>query len=257
MNIYTDNYQFPVHIEAATSDDPITNIYIGNPRNRPKPCIDITVIDDEAILQEVQYMSTCSTNKFLQKGHGTVEMIQGSLKWFMMKYPHISKVSLTDKSYIPVSDGYSLALPEYYMLVHGKTWYEHYFGAVLSSSSPKASHTAIQSYRTLRNKFVHETPLLSFVSAKDRSRKVYEVISEIFKKHVKNDQETYEFIRLLLRQLPLTGMSWEISRSTILGYPVNVSEKGSQKGLGKSFHKLTYRVPYYHMAAMLRLSKNM
>lgn len=240
MYLVTSNYRFPVFIDPATEWDSMTSIFIGNPKLKPKPCVDIAIIDDEAILQDLQYMSTCSANNFPKRGQGTIEMLQASLKWVCTRYPELKEIRLTDKSYIPTNESI-IPLPEYSMLVHGQTWYQRHFGAIPDPSSA-VTKKIVSAYQHVRNLTVDQTRLIDVLSKKEHAKKVYEVN---FKDRMKTSQDTYEFVRNTLKLLPLTGTLWIIPRATILDYPVHVSEETSGGVPRLKKHMNFYRRPYY------------
>jgi hypothetical protein len=193
-------------------------------------------------------MGTCSIHKFLDQGAGTVEMLQASLKWVCTKFPDIDEIHLTDKSYVPINDDYSMALPEYSMLAYGKTWYQRHFGAILDARSP-TTQKIIEAYQRLRIRAVQETRLTDFVSNRHHNKKVHEVIANVFKQKLKTDQDTRHLIRTILGLPPMTGTTWVIPRDTIMSYPVQIAEEQSQQG-GRRHSAFVnqmnfYRKPYY------------
>jgi len=57
-------------------------------------------------------------------------MLQGSIKAILKRHPKVSIIELNDKSFFTLKNGDHIPLPEYRLLVKGKTWYEEYFGAL-------------------------------------------------------------------------------------------------------------------------------
>lgn len=245
MSLHTANYVFPMKIDLPTDWDPSTTIYIGNPNNKPKPCIVIEVEGSSAIIQTLQYVQTCSVNTVLKKGEGTVEMVKASLKWLMQTYPEAKRIDFSDMSYIPLSKSYNMPLPEYYALVHGQTWYQQHFGAIPS----KKTKTVLQSYTTLRMMKVKDTPLVKYLPPSQHDKHVYEVIGPLLKR-IKSHNDAHDFLRMNLRLRPLTSTSWYIPRQTALAYDIEVSHaNNTQQGGGimaKMRRKLVYYYPYYH-----------
>ncbi len=226
--LVSTNDHFLLHIDPASHWDPNITVYVGNPNHKSEPCIIISLDanDDEAILQEFEKFSTSDT----------AEMLQATLKWLMQTYPHIQKVSLTDKSYIPVSDVYSLPLPEYYLLAHGETMYQARYGAV-PDPSMKRTPKFLQSYQYFRNLDVAQTPLAPYTN--QGHKKVYQVIAEIFRQHI----HTTEDVQKLMKRIhlpPITGTLWQISRKTIESYAVDPRIEPTQSG-GKFLKNV-----YYH-----------
>jgi len=79
-------------------------------------------------LQDIEYYQTCSANT-LEKGLGTIEMLQGSIRAIMKRHPDISRIDLQDKSFFTLPNKDNIPLPEYRLLTKGRTWYEEHFGA--------------------------------------------------------------------------------------------------------------------------------
>lgn len=245
MKLVTDNYTFPIHVEPPVEWDPIINVYVGNPNHKPKSCIDISVFDDQAILQDVEFMESCSMNKLLKQGNETVEMIRASLKWIASTYTNINYIDLTDKSYIPLQSGYHMPLPEYYMLVHGTTWYQQHLNAIPISDT---TEHLMNSYDIFRYMSVKDTPLVAYVDENDHNKQVHQVIGNIMKHVFNSDQEVYQFMKQM-RLRPLTGHGWRITRETALNYPLSVAINDEQTGgsLKKMLKKMNaYIIPYYH-----------
>lgn len=98
-------------------------IHIGG----KKRCITLVMYHNnasEADLHSVFYSQHCDRKGQLQKRDGTVEMIKASITFLKRMYPRITKVILQDESYIECNDHKKQRLANYYIAVHGKTWYE-------------------------------------------------------------------------------------------------------------------------------------
>lgn len=197
-----------------------------------------------AIMQTLQYTQTCSINTVLKQGEGTVEMVRASLKWLVQTHPEVERIDLSDMSYIRISKNYNMPLPEYYTLVHGQTWYQHYFGAVPSNKTARI----LQSYQKLRMMQVKDTPLVDYIPPSRHGKHVYEVIGPLIKR-IKTHSDAQGFLNNTLHLRPLTNTTWYIPRETALAYDVDVQAKNTQHGgaiMKKMRRKLVYYYPYYH-----------
>ena len=120
MYLQTNNHVFFVKHDKYKDD--IHFYSIGNPNNKPKACITISVmkVKDAIImtLQDIEYYQTCSANT-LEKGLGTVEMLQGSIRAIMKRHPDISRIDLQDKSFFTLPNKDNIPLPEYRLLTKG------------------------------------------------------------------------------------------------------------------------------------------
>ena len=130
MYLQTNNHKFYVKYKKYEK-----NVYfysIGNTNNKPKACITISVMpiknDLVMSIQDIEYFSTCSIDH-LEKGFGSVEMLQGSIKAILKRHPNVNRIELQDKSFFTLSNKDRIPLPEYRLLTKGKTWYEEHFGA--------------------------------------------------------------------------------------------------------------------------------
>lgn len=205
MLLVTDNYRFPVLREKLSKTE--YHYTIGNIKQIPCLVILVSKIDDKWLMsiEDLHYESNCSSNKDLVKKTGTIEMIQGALKAILYKHPKICGVELNDKSKFKHKNGYTIPLPEYRMIIKGRTWYQEHFGA-----EPLRDGLKIKLRRYLRQR----KDLMKKLNSED------DLTLSMFKDH------------LIKAQLPqLSGEAWFISVDTIESYVVNARfEKSRQNG---------------------------
>lgn len=115
--------------------------YIGNPKTKAEEaCVTITVffpsynrIIDPSIasLLLIKYYETCSKNKILQQGEGTVDMIKTSMSIVKQICPFINEFKFNDASTKRCDNGTVISLPYFYITQNEITWYEGKFNAYL------------------------------------------------------------------------------------------------------------------------------
>jgi hypothetical protein len=115
--------------------------YIGNPKTKVEDaCITLSVffpsndsfIDTSiASLILVKYYETCSENKKLIQGEGTIDMMITAMSFVKQVCPFIKEFKLNDASIKKCDNGTNISLPYFYITQTNKTWYEGRFGAYL------------------------------------------------------------------------------------------------------------------------------
>jgi hypothetical protein len=126
----------------GTIDNKINGtFYIGNPKTKvEEACVTITVffpsdnrIVDPSIasLLLIKYYETCSENKILQQGEGTVDMIKTSMSIVKQICPFINEFKFNDASTKRCDNGTVISLPYFYITQNEITWYEGKFNAYL------------------------------------------------------------------------------------------------------------------------------
>jgi len=140
MKLVTEHHTFWASKEEHDWDPGRITYRFGNKKGRPKPCITIDLYHESPnqwimILQDLAYYSTCSREKNLERGSGTVEMAQGAIKALCDMYP-IRKIEFTDKSYFPHPAG-NVPLPEKLVLSGKDTWYQTYLSAKPTASTKR------------------------------------------------------------------------------------------------------------------------
>lgn len=146
--IITEKYGFYIHeTQNKYENDRInqrnTYIHIVNTpsgekydidKHTNKSCLDFTIIRDDiqntvnAKLNYLEYYTTCSIEKNLEKGHGTINMICAFIHYLRETHPDVKSFTLDDLSQI-VCNGKQVSLKYYYFVLYNKTWYEKVFNA--------------------------------------------------------------------------------------------------------------------------------
>ncbi len=214
--LQSDNYTFWVREDKETWEDSV-DIHIGNPRGRPKPCIVLSVYDEEIILQELTYYSTCSApDKQLERGSGTVEMTMAALKATMRRYRSPTKVIFTDKR------RGNVPIPEVRALATGATWYQAHFGAVPSDASTRhvlARYLAIRTRPAARYGIEEGAPGTTVAEYVASKRWTKGSVAPALATFGRSEDEMLA-LRERLRLPMLTGSTWEVPRATVEAYPV-------------------------------------
>jgi hypothetical protein len=115
--------------------------YIGHPKTKPdESCITITIffpVEDQLVdpsiasLLLVKYYESCSEEKSLPHGEGTVDMMNTAMSFVKQICPFVKEFKLNDASTKICDNGASITLPYFYITHSNKTWYESRFGAHL------------------------------------------------------------------------------------------------------------------------------
>lgn len=114
-----------------------STFYIG--RTLDEVCITIAVTHIKRMFSDptiaslilVKYYETCSENKGLKRGEGTVDMMNTAMSFVKQVCPFIRAFKLNDSSAKTCDNGATISLPTFYITQKGKTWYEEQFGAHL------------------------------------------------------------------------------------------------------------------------------
>jgi hypothetical protein len=143
--------------------DTVTNkingtFYIGNPKTKPEDaCITISVFfpsnntlinSSIASLILVKYYESCSENKDLQQGEGTVDMINTSMSFVKNLCPFVKEFKLNDASTKRCENGSIISLPYFYITQKEITWYEGRFKAYLKEPEYSAYKTIVKKLMT-------------------------------------------------------------------------------------------------------------
>lgn len=134
--------------------------YIGNPKTKvEEACVTISVVfpvikrifadPSVASLLLVKYYETCSENRGLPHGEGTVDMIYTSMSFVKQICPFIKEFKLNDSSKKQCDNGSTISLPFFYLTQHEMTWYEARFKAYLKE--PDYTH-----YKNILNQSMNE-----------------------------------------------------------------------------------------------------
>jgi hypothetical protein len=150
--------------------------YIGNPKTSvDEACITISVFypstdslmnSSIASLILVKYYETCSENKKLSQGEGTVDMINTSMSFVKQICPFIKEFKLNDASTKKCDNGSVISLPYFYITQKHKTWYEGRFKAYLhepiytnyKNDISKIMNTMLPSFEIFKINHILNTP---------------------------------------------------------------------------------------------------
>ncbi len=115
--------------------------YIGNPKtNIKEACVTISVfypnndslVDSSiASLILLKYYESCSENKKLPSGEGTINMLNTSMSFVKQLCNFITEFKLNDALTRKCDNGTTITLPYFYITQYNKTWYEAKFNAYL------------------------------------------------------------------------------------------------------------------------------
>ena len=156
MILKTDNYSFWCKCNKISKRHYV--YYIGNTDGKPIPCISISVDKFDQwymTIQDLEYYPTCSFEP-MERGKGTIEMVQGAIKAICKKHPKIRVIAFQDCSYWTTQNKEKISLPEFRLLAKGKTWYEKHFGATPSDNRIQG---LVERYKNIRKKKVKDTKL--------------------------------------------------------------------------------------------------
>lgn len=127
-------------------------LYVGHPKTRDpmEACVTINVQYPESVqefeekyqrpslidptiafLVLTKYSPSCSENKPLLGGEGTIEMITSAMSLVKQLCPFVKEIALNDASSKTCDNGSPVSLPYFYLTHHHKTWYEAKFQARL------------------------------------------------------------------------------------------------------------------------------
>lgn len=143
--------QYEIHKMVIPSGERIQ--YVVKHRGK---CIDVLYYGDNphAIeLHGLSYHNDCFTNKNMNRGHDTVDMVKSSLIWITNNLRHehniyVSTIELSDTSTFHCF-GNSMSLCAYNMLLYGKTYYERKFGAIPSYRDSLINNTRIKLFQII------------------------------------------------------------------------------------------------------------
>lgn len=93
-------------------------------------CVGITVVKKkpDAILHNLSFDTRCASNKPLERGPGTREMLSSAILFIKSQFPWVNRLILSDFSTIHCGSK-KIPLSDFSFLIHQQTWYERYFDA--------------------------------------------------------------------------------------------------------------------------------
>lgn len=137
---------------------------------------------DVAYIHSVYYDSLCALNKPFQKGKDTRDIFLLTLSLLHTMFRYVKYVRFTDKSMKECDNGAFMSLPLMHYLQDGHTWYQHRFGAVMSSEDKTKLDNAQQkllnkkiSWDLLDSMMRTELPI-----SKENMKRLFESSSDIF-----------------------------------------------------------------------------
>jgi hypothetical protein len=219
--VETANYVFDMSVVKYRNN---YSIQYGDSTNREGPCVDLlyNTNDDYIELQSLAYYSRCSSNKELEPGTGTREMIMSILKICIEAFTGVKRIVLKDVADFHCNNKRVL-LSYYSLLLYGQTWYERHFKA---RPVHKEDNETLDEFR----KPLNDKPkkgVFSFYEPGD-----YENWHRFFESYKKNNgcgffheyQSEFENIS----QTKLFYSSWYIRARDIKDYDVTYSIKKSK-----------------------------
>jgi hypothetical protein len=117
--------------DATDNDGQFVRITIGY----KEKCVIIIVYTNDPLahIEGVSYKDTCAMNelsmKGLDPGVGTVKMVKTALLFSLQLYPHVEGFTFKDASIIECNHNKHIKLTYFYLMKHGKTWYQAKFDA--------------------------------------------------------------------------------------------------------------------------------
>jgi hypothetical protein len=185
-----------------------------------KKCMHLSVYkndDEHPQIDAIGYDENCNADGNHVKGLGSVHMCKIALQFVIYHYNFDKdvKFQLKDTNTIECHK-YKLALPIYYMIYHGKTWYEDKFGAVPLFISEKVWKKQKKALR----EFLKEKPDIDDLFSENQHqlknyiKSVYNKegsLSSLFQRFKDDDCSVFKnwLPKLILKFIPtLVGMEW-------------------------------------------------
>jgi len=136
----TEAYKFYLTITHANGSDSLS---IGG---RKGECVNISVNTPESILVQrghhqldtatipvLAWDSKCAIDKDLERGTGTILMINVLLSETLKRYPYIKRFTFRDNSLIPCDNGKQISLLHLTLIKYNMSWYESHFHASIEN----------------------------------------------------------------------------------------------------------------------------
>lgn len=212
--LVSDGYRFPLIEQRYDFEPGLVDIWIGNPKCKPKPCINISAFEEkDAILNDIAFYPTCSISEktFLRRSNAMKHLVMASLRWLIDAFPAVDEVQLTDKSYFGNGDQIVM-LPEKMVLCEGATWYQKH----LFAEPADLTRITLKRYVALHKRFGNEFRALP--------------IEAWYETNISNTLKKYDGF---LARTQLSGSVWKVSKETILSYPIStpilVQEGGNKR----------------------------
>lgn len=129
--VKTENYEFLLKVTII--DNTVFELQYGDPSTPQGPCMELSYDlrkPKRINLESLVYDARCSTDGKLQKGGGTLEMVNSIFAICKREMPEAERIFFKDVSDFDCQ-GERIILANYSLLIHGYTWYERHFGAVM------------------------------------------------------------------------------------------------------------------------------
>lgn len=136
----TESYKFYLTIRQTNESDTLS---IGG---RKGECVNISVNTPESILVQrglhqldtatiplLAWDSKCAIDKDLERGTGTISMINVLLSETLKRYPYVKKFTFRDNSLIPCDNGKQISLLHLTLIKYNMSWYESHFHASIEN----------------------------------------------------------------------------------------------------------------------------
>lgn len=120
-------------------DTNTTEIMLGGSSHK---CVTVHVYNDEeyVYLSALLYDSLCVLKGDLERKQGTVDMLNAALLLCKNLFPTKKYIQYSDDSVIRCDNSRILPLPEMYMMLYGKTWYQPFFDVVPMHTPDKVKY---------------------------------------------------------------------------------------------------------------------
>lgn len=115
------------HAVVLTKEHGHHNIKFGGKQS----CVIFSVYDEEPEpnLDRLKWGSDCAVNVNVEPGRGTLIMAKAAIQFVYALFPGQGNMKFKDWSEIECEKGRVVPLAYYYLIKHGKTWYDHKFKA--------------------------------------------------------------------------------------------------------------------------------
>lgn len=131
--INSDNYKFIMYQEE--DDMNYILFFMANNPNIKDSCLKIYIPKENAVdglIEKLNHEKSCSIEKELDEGNGTIHMLKTALKYIIDNYPNTKYFQLTDITFKKIPGLPSKDLPYITakrLLQGSKGWYQEHFGA--------------------------------------------------------------------------------------------------------------------------------
>jgi hypothetical protein len=222
--------------EAFIEDEDYMELKVVSRIKQPYPCMHLwvplpTYKSTRVLLELLNYYPFCSVEKkSLEKGIGTIQMVQLVLCYLFKQRTYLTAVDLSDETFISIAGNASRPLIVSRRLLTGRpSWYEEHLGAI-----PKGTSTRdLLVY--LRTPVFQERMRVLLQKYPESSSPLWWVPENIYKL-------TMDLRSPFVQPSKLLGTTWEITADTIRAYKVQYQREehtGGGKGhLQSRIHRM-------------------